>query len=119
MRSEATRAEAWSNCSPVMWPSATRASPRRSFLRLLAANTMRPLSKKRVFTALPDWTCRSPLLRAAARERSVSAMGVVPRSVSMKPLDITGPIPRKSGAGGSCDRGHAGHRMRCRGKRDD
>jgi hypothetical protein len=100
LRSPPSSAEAWLYWSSVMRPRATRASPRRSFLRLLAAKTMRPWSKKMVLTALPDCTCRSPLLRDPARARRVSAMGVVPRSMSIAgPLDTTGlrpvhPVPR-------------------------
>ena len=63
-----------------------QASPRRSFRRLLAANTIRPWSKKSVLTTLPDWTWRSPELRDPASARSVSAMGVVARSVSILTL---------------------------------
>src|SRR5262249_8910132 len=72
------------NSSSVMRPSATRASPSRSFLRLLAANTRRPWSKKTVFTIFPERTWRSPLLRVAESCRRVSAMGAVARSVSIR-----------------------------------
>ena len=44
LRSARTRADAASNCSSVIRPSETSASPRRSFFRLLAANTIRPWS---------------------------------------------------------------------------
>src|SRR6266571_5073598 len=83
------RADTRLNCSSVMRPSATSASPSRSFLRLLAAKTMRPWSRNTVLTIRPDCTCRSPLCRSTESLRSVSLMGVTARSVSMGSPDTT------------------------------
>src|SRR6266581_2582354 len=83
------RADTRLNCSSVMRPSATSASPSRSFLRLLAAKTMRPWSRNTVLTIRPDCTCRSPLRRSTESLRSVSLMGVTARSVSMGSPDTT------------------------------
>src|SRR5262245_11381622 len=91
LRSAFMRAETSRNCSSVMRPRATRASPRRSFFRLLAAKTSRPRSKKRVFATFPDRTCRSPLLSSAEIFWIVSAMGVTLRSVSMATPLVTTP----------------------------
>ena len=51
--------------------------------RLLAAKTSRPWSKKAILTMRPERTCRSPLLRSADELRSVSAIGLLARSVSI------------------------------------
>ena len=80
-----TSAETRVNCSSVIRPSATSASPSRSFLRLLAAKMMRPWSKNTVLTIRPDCTCRSPLRRSTESLRRVSLMGDVARSVSIGP----------------------------------